>query len=999
MGLAAVALVVFLAPWRDPLDAALILMPLVVVAALTYPRWVYATAEALILGVAGIAWGWLAGQTPSPRQWGELLLLGLSVLIITEIVYRDRHARAQTEARFRLLFEQAPIGMAITTTTGRFVQVNPALCTTLGYTEAELLRKSLAEITHPDDVQLNLDHERKLLMGEIDAFQIEKRYVRKDGQWVYVLLHVALWHETTTCARYFLGQVVDITEQKRIEAKLAVEQEFAINLVNFMGQGLVMLNTHMQYEFVNPAYAQMMGYTPEYFVGRSPADFIKPEQVPALQASFQKRLAGATTTYALDLQRADGSWFPALITGTPRWKENKIIGSVSVITDLTEQKKMEAALAAANADMETALLHAREMAAEADAANRAKSRFLANVSHEIRTPISAITGMTELLLDTALTPPQRELAEITREATKSLLVIINDLLDISKIEAGRLALDVQEFSVVEVVEHAAELLAERAHEKGLRLLTYLAPEVPVRARGDAGRLRQILVNLIGNAIKFTATGQVVVRVNLAPSAGAHHVVRFSVRDTGPGLAPDVQKWLFQPFWQGDASTTRKYGGTGLGLSISRHLVQLMNGEIEVNSREGEGAEFWFTVHLEPTVSAVSSIHLSQLPLANVLVIEPDPASAEIVSSYLRDWGAQVKTVSTVEAGLMDLPTAPAYNVACVAAQMLEVEPAFTRQLMRTFRNTLIVLGEAELNGQATLSLAKNQLRFPFRQTALHATLTASLAPPASSPEAGIEVEAPPAVRPIGPTILLVEDNPVNQRVTELQLERLGFAVHTVNNGSQAVKTYTHAPQNFALILMDCHMPVMDGFQATRTIRRWETQQARHVTIIALTANAMRESREQCLLAGMDDFLSKPFEMTDLQATIERWLERRDKTQPLTKVMSLQQRVLEVLTDLKSTDPNSVAHLFDAYTTNGQQALSQLRTAVVQPEFGAVYAAAHSLKGSSASLGLTEVALACEALEVAAQSHRTSNLAELLSRLEHEFKLAAEALRQFNPQTE
>jgi len=994
--LAAGGLGVLLASWKDPLDVALVLMPLVVLAALAYPRWVYVTAGMLILGMAGISYGWAARQMPAPQQWGELLLLGLSVFIIAEIVYRDRAARAQTEARFRLLFEQAPIGMAITTTAGRFVQVNPALCATLGYTEAELLQKSLAEVTHPDDIQLSLDQNRKLLAGEIDSFRIEKRYVRRDGQPVHALLHMTLWHETTTRARYFLGQVVDITEPKRIKTELEAEQKFAINLVKFMGQGLVLLDAEQRYEFVNPAFARLMGYAPEYFIGQSPAEFMKPEQVSVLQQSSEKRLTDATT-YEVDLRRADGSWFTALVTGTPRWKENKIIGSVLVITDLTERKKMEEALAAANADMEAALQHAREMAAEAEAANRAKSQFLANVSHEIRTPISAITGMTELLLDTALTPPQRELVEITQEATKSLLVIINDLLDISKIEAGRLTLDIQEFSVVEVVEQAAELLAERAHEKGLRLLTYLAPEVPRCARGDAVRLRQILVNLIGNAIKFTATGQVVVRVSLAPSAGAHHVVRFSVRDTGPGLAPEVQQWLFQPFRQGDASTTRKYGGTGLGLSISRHLVQLMSGEIDVNSREGEGAEFWFTVHLEPSASEASAVALPRLTSANVLVVEPDPASADIVSRYLQEWGAQVKTVHTADDGLASL--APTYQAACVAAKLFEVEPAFARQLMRTFKNALVVLGETEPNSHPALNLTKSQLRFPFRQAALHAAMMHILAPPTGSPPVRVEFETYPVVKQAGLTILLVEDNPVNQRVTELQLERLGFAVHTVSNGSQALKAYTQAPQNFALILMDCHMPVMDGFQATRAIRRWETQQARHITIIALTANAMRESREQCLLAGMDDFLSKPFEMSDLQATVERWLERRDKTQPLTKVMSLQQRVLEVLTDLKSTDPHSVTHLFETYTANGQQALAQLRAAVVQPEFGMVFTAAHALKGSSASLGLTEVALACEALEVAAQSHGASNLAELLSRLEHEFNLAAEALRQFNPQTD
>jgi PAS domain S-box-containing protein len=1116
--LAEVFLLLFLFSWGDPLDAVLVLSPFVVLAAINCSRRVYLFTVALILSGASLLWFIPSGQDISEHLWLEILLFSASTLFAAEVVYRDRQSRTQLETRFRLLFEQAPIGMAITTPLGRFLQVNPALSATLGYTEAELLQKTLAEVTHPDDMQLSIERDRKLLTGEISSLQMEKRYVRKDGQTVYALLHVALWSETDTRARYFLKQIVDVTEQKQIERELEAEQEFALSLVNFMGQGLVLLNAEMRYEFVNPAGARMLGYTPEYIVGRGPEEFIRPEAVGEMKAAIQTRLAGETSTFELDLRRADGTWLPALVTGTPRWQNGRVIGSIavitdltesrrienelkaerdfaqqvlnnmgqgltvtdadgrfifvnqayatmvgsapekliglspidlnhpddaeeitaarrqrpmgvaqtyetrlqrldngetvhviitgvpratpnhgigsiSVITDLTERKQMEEALASANADLETALHHAREMAAEADAANRAKSNFLANVSHEIRTPMSAITGMTELLLDSNLTPPQRELAEITREATKSLLVIVNDLLDLSKIEAGRLTLDVQEFSVVEVVEHAAELLAERAHEKNLRLLTYIAPEVPTRARGDAGRLRQVLVNLIGNAVKFTEAGEVVVRVTTAPSAGPHHVLRLSVRDTGMGLSPEVQKWLFQPFRQGDASTTRKYGGTGLGLSISRYLVQLMGGEIDVNSRLGEGAEFWFTVHLEPTASQAPSPSLPSLAAASVLLIEPDASSAEVVSQYLRDWGAHVKLVNTSEAALWSLRAGPTYNVACIAARLFDAEPDLATQLIRAFPEAVIVLGQAELLGRFTLGLVQTQLNFPFQQATLHAAFAHALAPRATSQSSAVPSSLPAEALLLRPKILLVEDNPVNQRVVELQLERLGFAIQTVGNGSHAVKTYTQAPDVFALLLMDCHMPVMDGFQATRAIRQWETKHGGHITIIALTANAMRESREQCLLAGMDDFLSKPFEMAELQATLERWLMLGAPERGLPPVTNMQQRVLEALTDLHSAEPNLAAHLFETYIISGEDALAQLQAAIIPPEFGAVYEAAHSLKGSSASLGLAEVAVACEALEVAAQNHLTSNLPELLARVEREFHTATQALRQ------
>jgi CheY-like chemotaxis protein len=332
-------------------------------------------------------------------------------------------------------------------------------------------------------------------------------------------------------------------------------------------------------------------------------------------------------------------------------------------------------------------------------------------------------------------------------------------------------------------------------------------------------------------------------------------------------------------------------------------------------------------------------------------------------------------------------------VACIAARLFDAEPDLATQLIRAFPEAVIVLGQAELLGRFTLGLVQAQLNFPFQQATLHAAFAHALAPRATSQSSAVPSSLPAEALLLRPKILLVEDNPVNQRVVELQLERLGFAIQTVGNGSHAVKTYTQAPDVFALILMDCHMPVMDGFQATRAIRQWETKHGGHITIIALTANAMRESREQCLLAGMDDFLSKPFEMAELQATLERWLMLGAPERGLPPVTNMQQRVLETLTDLHSAEPSLAAHLFETYIISGEDALAQLQAAIIPPEFGAVYEAAHSLKGSSASLGLAEVAVACEALEVAAQNHLTSNLPELLARVEREFHTATQALRQ------
>ena len=377
------------------------------------------------------------------------------------------------------------------------------------------------------------------------------------------------------------GVLDDITERKQAEEELQVQRDFALYVVNTMGQGLTVTGADSKWTYVNPAFAAMLGYSPEDLVGRQPEDFTFAEDVGRLDEAILARRTGRTTSYETRLHRADGGTVYAFITGSPHRRGDRIIGSVAVVTDLTERKQIEEALAAA-----------RDQALEA---SRLKSEFLATMSHEIRTPMNSILGMNELLLSTSLSEAQREYADAVQVSAEGLLSLIDDILDFSKIEAGKLALAEIDFELRPAVDRACDMFAPKVRAKGLSLTAAVAPDVPEWLRGDAGRLHQVLVNLIGNAVKFTDQGGVEVTVCMTAVTDASCTLRFEVADTGMGISQSAHQRLFQPFTQADGSMTRKYGGTGLGLAISRRLVELMGGEIGVDSEEGAGACFWFTM--------------------------------------------------------------------------------------------------------------------------------------------------------------------------------------------------------------------------------------------------------------------------------------------------------------------------------------------------------------------------------------------------------------------
>ena len=894
---------------------------------------------------------------------------------------RDASRRAEALARH---FEVSHDMLCTANFDGYFVQLNRAWEETLGWTREELMSRPFIEFVHPDDRGRTESRNQAFARGVRATVAFTNRYRAKDGEW-----HWIEWStRVDTEARLIFAAARDVTERRAAERARSEAEERFRRAFEDSAIGMAVLAAgdggFDRLIEANEALARIFGHPRQHLIRSSRIGaLVHPDDLPAYTADVEALLAGRIPVVRQELRvvRADGEerWVD-MTTSVVGDEEGSPVYLIIQSVDMQDRKEME-----------QATRRATERAVEA---SRLKSEFVANMSHEIRTPLNGVVGMSDLLLGTDLSREQREYGEALRVSADALRSVIDEVLDFSKIEAGKLEVDPTDFAVRDLLSRSAAVIAPQVRAKGLEVIAWCDPQVPLAVRADAGRIRQVLTNLLGNALKFTSEGEIVAHASLEEQSdhgGA--VLRFEVADTGIGIEPEALPALFDPFAQADTSTTRRYGGTGLGLAISKQLVDLLGGWLGVDSVPGQGSTFWFTVPVEHADGLSEAVDAVEFAGARALVVDDNETNRTILVAQLASWGMEADATDSPDDALKLLAAAAdegrPYALALLDFHMpggmdgVELAGAIRarQQLAATRLILLTSMGEPVSPSEAGVDGA---LTKPVNASQLHDEIAAVMARSAPASNGKPTRPAPPAEpaapRPAprrsardGARVLVVEDHPVNRLLAVRLLERLGCIVDVAVNGVEAVEM--SGTCDYAAIFMDCQMPELDGYEATARIRRREHEGGDHVQIVAMTANTMEGDRQRCIASGMDDYVPKPLHAEELELALRRALRGGSDNGPLLD-RELLEDVLEVGGD---------AGLMAMFVDETRSRLERLREAIEDDAADAVTGIAHSLKGSSASFGAARMAALAGAIEQAAAGD-PDELLELQAELEQAFEL-------------
>ena len=952
-----------------------------------------------------------------------------------ELLVKKR-SRELAERENDLFITLESIGDAVIATDleGRITRMNPVAQRLTGWLLSDALGVHLATVFKA----VNFSTGKPVICPVYEVLEKEEvielandtTLIARDGTERQIADSAAPIRGVDGCIRGVVLVFHDVTEQYKVRKKLHESEKRLKTLVaNLPGISYRCMNdNHWTMEFISDEIERLTGYPASDFIQnsvRSFASILHPDDMAEIDKAVRKAV-NSRQSYEIQYRmgRKAGGYFWVFERGQGVFDDDgRLLWLDGVIIDVDRRKLAEdkvsetlAELERANAELQEITSRARELASQAEMANRAKSEFLANMSHEIRTPMNGIIGMTSLLIDTQLTPEQRQYAEVVRSSSENLLALINDILDFSKIEAGKLNLEEIDFDLRTTVEDAIEMLAIKAHEKGLELACLIAPEVPSLLIGDPGRLRQIIVNLAGNAVKFTHKGEVVVSVENVHESDQAVVLKFIVKDSGIGISEENLRGLFTMFTQVDGSTTRKYGGTGLGLAISKQLANLLGGQIGVKSEPGVGSEFYFTAKFakQPESAEKHSLELVDVKGLRILVVDDHAVNRLLVTSLLSAWGCRFSEAEDGKVALLMLRQAvedgDPYRVALLDMLMPEMDGRDLSARIKDdplINSTRLILltslghrGDAAWIQKAGFS---GYLTKPIRQSQLHDCLAMV---------AGLDTDA--VVQTLitrhhvaeatrrNVRILVVEDNYTNQEVALAILKKLGYKADLVNNGIEAIAALEH--RSYQLVLMDCQMPQMDGFEASKIIRSGQAKILNpEVPIIAMTANAMHGDRERCMEAGMDDYIAKPVQPRDLVEKLTLWLSK-EKTARIEIVAGSQ---LSAMTDTPSReifgeedlvkrmmgDVALVRRVIRAFYSDTPVHVKELRQAIGDKNYDEARRLAHNIKGSAANISAFALNQAALDFENMVKQNNYDQLEAGFSRLENQFAILTSALRE------